>query len=328
MQIAEISFADKVAYNIKADDTKRYILDNLEKRYNLKIISKHHERFEERLLPLINNNPHLVCVRSNGNPYFLHMLRYNFTNYCIFIDKKIQQGYFYPRMIICNFHFKDAVFDDTIMEGEMIKTKSGRWAFIMNDILVHKGEYLQDYNLIKRINILYEMLQNDFLEDDMDICKFSVKKYYKYDQIDDLMKNHVPNLPYTCRGVYFKPLFLRFKDILVNFDDSVVKKVDRKNYKHTSNFMLAEDAPAIIEKREIIHKLSEKKQKFNVRKTSNPDIYELLDVNTNVLEGIACIPSMKCSKAMRALFERKNVVDKLELDCEYSEKFNKWIPIV
>ena len=42
MQIAEISFADKTAFNIKSDDTKKYILDSLEKKYNLKIAIKPH----------------------------------------------------------------------------------------------------------------------------------------------------------------------------------------------------------------------------------------------------------------------------------------------
>ena len=120
MQIAEISFADKIAYNIKADDTKKYILDQLEEKYNLKIITKHHEKFDPKLMHIINNNPHLLSARSNGNPYFLHMLKYNYNNYCIFIDKKIQQGYYFPRMIICNFHFGDDIFEDTIFDGEMV----------------------------------------------------------------------------------------------------------------------------------------------------------------------------------------------------------------
>ena len=328
MQISEISFADKIAYNIKADDTKKYILDNLEKRYNLKIISKHHERFDEKFIPSINNNPHLLCAKSNGNPYFLHMLKYNFINYCVFIDKKIQQGYYYPRMIICNFHFADSLFDDTVMEGEMVKTNSGRWLFLINDLLVIKGNYLNESNIIKRMNILYETLEKDFIYDNMDICKFAVKKYFKYDQLGDLMNNHIPKLPYTCRGLYFKPLFLRFREILVNFDDSVVKKVDRKKYKNTGNFLLKEDTPEIIVKQEKQVIIDNKVKTFNARKTSNPDIYELFDITTNLQEGMACISTMKISKYMRQLFESKNVVDKVEIKCEYSEKFNKWVPVI
>ena len=225
MQIAEISFADKVAYNIKADDTKKYILDQLEEKYNLKIITKHHEKFDPKLMHIINNNPHLLCARSNGNPYFLHMLKYNYNNYCIFIDKKIQQGYYFPRMIICNFHFDDDIFEDTIFDGEMVKTRNNTWVFLINDLIVSKGQYLHDVNFVKRINMIYDILDKNFIEDDMDICKLAVKKYFKYDEINDMMNSHIPKLPYTCRGIYFKPLFLRFKEILVNFDDSVIKKV-------------------------------------------------------------------------------------------------------
>jgi hypothetical protein len=328
MQIAEISFADKVAYNIKADDTKKYILDQLEKKYDLKIITKHHERFEEKLLPLMNNNPHLICARSNGNPYFLHMLKYNFNNYCIFIDKKIQHGYFYPRMIICNFHFAESIFDDTIFEGEMIKTKTGKWIFVINDLIVHKGTYLNNINLVKRLNILYELLDKDFLDDDMDICTLSVKKYFKYDEFQNLLHTHIPKLPYTCRGVYFKPLFLRFKDILVNFDDNVVKKVEKKKYKNVSNFLQLTDDTQLPSKPETSHVTIKQNQNFLARKTNSPDIYELFNTD-NTPQGVACIPTLKISKAMRALFENKNVVDKVEIQCEFSEKFGgKWIPCV
>jgi hypothetical protein len=305
------------------------------------------------------------------------MLKYNFKNYCVFIDKKIQQGYYYPRMIICNFHFSDSLFDDTVIEGEMVKTSSGRWLFVMNDLLVVKGTYLNESNVIKRLNILYEVMENDFTIDDMDICRFSVKKYFKYHEYDDLINNHIPKLPYTCRGIYFKPLFLRFKDILVNFDDSVVKKVERKKYKNTSNFLLndpqqdpeeaqAREAPrpshlpqkppeaprphhlpqkppeaptreaptreapmreAPQQTRESFD-LSQKIRPFNIRKTSNPDIYEIFELNNNTMAGVACIPTMKVSKYMRNIFENKNVVDKVEIRCEYSEKFKKWIPLV
>lgn len=327
MQISEISFADKVAYNIKADDTKRFILDGLEKKYNLKIIAKHHERFGEHLMNSINNNPHLVCVRSNGNPYFLYLLKYNFTNYCVFIDKKIQQGYYYPRMIICNFHFADSLFEDTVFDGEMVKTKSGRWVFLLNDLLVSRGEYLKDQNIVKRLNQVYDILEKDFEADNMDICRFAVKKYFKYDEIDRMLSEHVPRLPYTCRGVYFKPLFLRFREVLVNFDDSVVKKVERKKYKTVGNFLMKDDALVVEEKKQE-QSSSSKNGTFYARKTSQPDIYDLFDAATSNPMGTLCVPSMKISKAMRKLFENKNVVDKVQIRCEFSEKFNKWVPVV
>ncbi len=334
VHIGEISFCDKVAFNIKSDETKKYLLDHLDSKYGLKIITKHFDKFEERLMHNLNSNPHMLYVRSNGNPYFLYLTKLNFVNYCIFIDKKIQQGYFFPRMIITHFHFDDELFEDTIFDGEMIKMNGQKWTFILDDLIVHKGTYLKDQNVVKRLNILYTVLKNNYKEDSVDVCKFQVKKFFKYDEINKLISEHIPNLKYSCRGIYFRPLFLRFRDVLVNFDDSLIKKVERNKYKHVKNFLLMDDQKTIEKQEDAkISKSSSTastenlsgQNKFFVRKTNNPDVYEMFD-SKGVYIDIACIPSMKVSKYMRELFVKKNIVDKIELEFEFSNKFNKWIP--
>lgn len=331
VHIGEISFCDKKAFNIKSDDTKKYILNTLEQKYNLKIIAKHHEKFDIKLLPNLNANPHLICLRSNGNPYFLYLTKLNFVNYCIFIDKKVQQGYFSPRMIITRYHFDDSLFEDTVLDGEMVKKNGEKWIFLINDMYVHKGLFLKDYNLVKRINLIYSMLASEFKADTMDVSRFQVKKFFKYDEIQYMIEEHIPSLQYTCRGMYFKPLFLRFKDILMNFDDNLIKKVERNKYKHLKNFLLLEDKSNIeanqVEKDTPVPIVTQNTQKFLARKTNNPDIYELFTEN-GVFVDIACIPSMKLSKYMRTVFTNKNSVDKVEIECEFSAKFNKWTPII
>ena len=340
VHIGEISFCDKVSFNIKSDETKKYLLDHLDSKYGLKIINKHFDKFEERIMHNLNSNPHLLYVRSNGNPYFLYLTKLNFVNFCIFIDKKIQQGYFFPRMIITHFHFDDELFEDTIFNGEMIKMNDERWTFILDDLIVHNGIYLKDQNVVKRLNTLYTLLKTNYVEDSMDVCRFQVKKFFKYDEINYMITEHIPNLKYTCRGIYFRPLFLRFRDVLVNFDDSLIKKVERNKYKHIKNFLLLDDQKT-IENQEDASKMSKSssiastistdnltgQNKYFVRKTNNPDVYEMFD-NKGTYIDIACIPSMKISKYMRELFSKKNIVDKIELEFEFSTKFNKWIPLL
>lgn len=333
MHLAEISFAGKVAYNIKDDATKKLILDELERKYNVKIIAKHFEKFQDGLMDNINKNPHLLSARSNGNQYIMLLTKFNLMNYCMFIDKKIQQGYYYPRIIIVNYHFDDELFNDTIFHGEMITLKNDKWIFIISDIHVFKGEYLKEYNLVKRLNIVYDILKNEYMPDEMDISLISVKKYFKYDQVNELLNDHIPKLPYTCRGIYIKPLFFRFKDILINFNDDIVKKVERVKYNNVFNNMpeIKKILPPPLEIKkepisEIIKSVGTDKQ-FFTRKTSQPDIYELFDEN-NVLIGTACVPTLKISKKMRELFTYKNVVDKILLDYQFNSNFNKFIPII
>lgn len=347
MHTGEISFCDKTAFNIKSDDTKRYILDRLEKTYGIKIIQRHFDKFSPSSHKTIQTSPHLVCVRSNGNPYFLYLMRYNFIQYCIFIDKKVQHGYFLPRMIIMQVHFNEDLFNDTLFEGEMVKAKTGKWYYVVNDVIAWKGRHLQDINLPKRLNLLYNIIQTEYHHDVYDPFLICVKRYFRYDEISSALPAYLEEVPYTVRGLYFRPLYTRFKDILYNFDDTLIKKVERFKYNAiASKAFILKDEIIAATKEDVVEPAAppapppppfpskqsasgpgteSQSASFWVRKTANPDIYEMFDDgNKNV--GIACIPSMKISKKMRELMLDKNLVDRVKLKFTMSSKFQKWVP--
>ena len=80
-----------------------------------------------------------MTYKSNGNPYFLLLIKINGINQCIFIDKKIKQGHEHPRMIINIFYFDDQVFEGTLFDGEIIKDFNNQWHFIINDLVGRQG---------------------------------------------------------------------------------------------------------------------------------------------------------------------------------------------
>ena len=330
MHVGEISFCDKVAFNIKSDDTKKCILDYLDRKYGVKIVHKHFEKFcDNRSMQILNQNPHMICVRSNGNPYFLYLMKYNLAQYCIFIDKKIQQGYFLPRMIIVQMMFDECLFEDTIFEGEMIKNNSGSWNYLINDMMVCKGSRLHDINHPKRMTMIYDVLAKHYRWEEYDPFIIGVKTYFKYSDIDKLFNEHIPSLPYTCRGMYFKPLYLKFKDILLNFDDSLVRKVEKVKYTDTSTPFVMFNEITTQRSKEIdqaslqcIPSNTDHKM-FGVRKTGTPDVYELYEGTS--MQGLACVPSIAISKRLRELTKDLNMVDKINLPFEFSTKFSKWI---
>jgi hypothetical protein len=363
MNVSEISFCGHVGFNIKSDDAKKNILNKLENTYGVKIVAKHFDRFSEdnaeKLMNNINMNLHLICSRTNGNPYFLYLVKINFTNYCIFIDKKIQQGYYYPRMIIAHVFIDDQMFNkDILFDGEMIKLNNNKWVYMINDILVYDNTYLNNMNLTKRINLCNELLEKYYVPTDTDIFKIIVKKYFKYNEFEYLVNTFIPSRKYTCRGIYFRPLYLKFKDILVNFDDSLICKVDRIKYKDVKNFLTLKDQADLPIKTQG-HAQTYKRQnqetpilnddkveiddvrnthdthapsaenideikEFQMKKTSHPDVYEISNTNYS---GIAYIPNLKTSKMLRALFQSVNLVTKINVKCKWSETFNKWYPI-
>ena len=337
MHVGEISFCDKIGFNIKSDEFKKKTLNELESKFSFKIIQKHFEKFSNTSFDIINNNPHMISLRTNGNPYLLYLTTHNNINQCIFIDKKIQHGYFYPRMIIAKLWLSDELFSNTLFDGEMVKDSFGNWRYIINDMIADKGAVLQSWNLIKRLNRIYEILDQQYKHDDMNPCVLEVKRYFYITQLQEMVDNFMPTLNYTCRGVYFKPLFLKFKDILYNFDDDLIKKVVRQKFKDVSSFLLKGELSLksnnAEEKNNVSHPKSDgdtdkTTTQFLIQKTSQPDIYDVYDrIDTSKSIGVACVNNLSTSKMMRKLFSTKTPADKVLMECQYSDKFKKWIPI-
>jgi hypothetical protein len=342
VMLGEISFAGRKAHNIKCPDTKARILKELAEVHKTRIIQRHHERFTDAHINKLSTNPYMVTLRTNGNPYLLYLTRINFVNQCIFIDKKIQQGYSAPRMIIARFAFDDGLFDGTLLDGEMAVDNEGTWLFLVGDMVAHCGVHLENVNAIRRINTIYELFKHMFVADVFDVCRFQVKRYYKYEEIGEILNDFVPHLNYSCRGIYFKPMYLKFSDILYNFDDSLIKKVYRQKYASESKrFLEMEDVESGAEpkqaKREknnnptdmcVVNVEQQQSTRMLARRTGMPDVYVLEDVSTGKEIGNACVPTMEASKFMRALFKDKNINDRIEIECRKSDSFSgKWVPV-
>ena len=346
MQIGYISFCDSTAFNIKSNDVKKKLLDKINKLSNIKIIQRHFETFNKNHFKKLNEIPHLVSLKSNGNPYLLFLTKYNFSNISIFIDKKIQPGYFLPRMIITYFQFDDSLYDNTLIEGEMIKDNNNNWIFIINDVYIHKNKLLNNINIFNRLDIIIDILKNNFNKDDNDICIFNIKKYFKYDNLKYMIDTFSKKLNYTSRGVYFIPLYFKFKIILYNFDDSLINTVKKVKYQTNDNFLLMNNSditPSAPRTSNIIQKTlntsdildisndisnSTNIQIFNVEKTDMPDVFNLYNIDNKKFD-IAYIPNRNTSKFMRKLFKNKTIVTKLKIKCELviKNETKKWKPI-
>ena len=346
MQIGYISFCDSTAFNIKSNKVKQKILDNINNLSNIKIIQRHFETFNKNHFKKLNDIPHLVSLKSNGNPYLLFLTKYNFVNLSIFIDKKIQPGYFLPRMIITYFQFDDSLYDNTLLEGEMIKDNNNNWIFIINDVYIYKNKLLNNNNIFNRLDIITDILKNNFNKDDNDICIFNIKKYFKYDKLRYMIDTFSKKLNYTSRGVYFVPLYFKFKNILYNFDDSLINTVKKVKYQKNDNFLLMNNSnitpntpntPNIMQNSlnisdipDISNDISNSTiQIFNVEKTDMPDVFNLYNIDTNKKFDIAYIPNRTTSKFMRNLFKNKTIVTKLKIKCELviKNETKKWKPI-
>jgi hypothetical protein len=339
MQTGIISFGDRVAWNIKCNSTKDLILDEIYHLYGIRIIQKHYFKLDETNIKHLSKVPHLISLRTNGNRYYIYFTKYNDIEIIYFIDMKIHTGYDKPRIILGRGLFAPSLFQNTLIEGEMVKTKDSKWIFIINDIIAFEGKKLDHLILPKRLEIIYNLLNDKYTPDKVcDICSYQVKSYYYNSKasLDELLEQS-KKLNYTSRGLYFYSYYLKHKPKLLNFDDKVIVDVKKKikditefkpqvnSTSNTSNFIITSN----IDIKPISQDGDEYRELW-LAKTDDADIYYLYD-NFNILTsnkiGVALVPSLKDSIRLRSQFKDKNLTFTIKYKCLFNKKFNKYQPI-
>jgi len=346
MQTGIISFGDRVAWNIKCNIIKDQILNEIYDLYGIRIIQKHYFKLDETNIHHLSKVPHMISLRTNGNRYYIYMTKFNDIDIIYFIDMKIHTGYEKPRIILARGLFAPSLFLNTLLEGEMVKTKDNKWIFIINDIIAYEGRKLDNVNLIDRLKIIYNLLNTKYTPDKVcDICSYQVKSYYYLSKnaFNELLEKS-KELDYTSRGIYFYSYYLRHKPKLYNFDEKVIVDVKKKvkditefkslnhniENKITSNFIITSNIQTSFIKDELKNELIDEYRELWISKTDDADIYKLYDnfnILTSKMVGIALVPTLRDSIRLRELFKDKNLTYTIKFKCRFNEKFKKYQPI-
>ena len=299
--ITQTSFCNKKIDNVTDNEMKKYILDNMKLKtgmsYNMRYARIYNNNYEKNL-----NNPHIVCLKSSGTPYLLFCTQINDTNYCFLIDKKIKDGYEYPKIFIAHYRFNPELFNGTLFETELIRYKNNDWSLLIGDIYTMNGNTMKNSQIHDRINHIINIMNNEFIDDSFcNICPIVIKKYFDIQEIEYIINEFISKLTYRIRGFYFVPLKTSYSKLLYIINDNDYKSINSSNKNTVS---------------------------FRIIKTINPDIYELYIFNeqkTNLEKhSYASIPNIKTSLWLKELTDSK---EECIVECKYNKRFKKWVPI-
>uniref|UniRef100_A0A6C0L2D2 mRNA capping enzyme adenylation domain-containing protein n=1 Tax=viral metagenome TaxID=1070528 RepID=A0A6C0L2D2_9ZZZZ len=295
------SFCDKEIDNVTDNDMKKYILDNMNIKTNMRYDMRYAKIFNEQYRKNLNN-PHILCLKSSGTPYLLYLTQINDTNYCFLIDKKVKDGYTYPKIFIVHYRFSPELFQGTLFEVELTRDKQQEWCLIIGDIYTHSGISLKNTQIHDRMNKCIQIMEEKYIDDSFcNVCPIIIKKYFDLGELETVMNEFIPNLPYRVRGFYFIPLKTNYSKILYLMKEGDYKKANSKNKKYIS---------------------------FRIIKTVKPDVYELYLYNeqktTIHKHSYATIPNIQTSEWVKKLVDDK---DECYVECSYNPIFKKWAPM-
>lgn len=219
MQASPVPFCDGVAMNLRSDEDKARILRDIADSFGIHVLNKSCERYHAGWAPLLRRGGHMVGLRSAGAACLLYMTRYDFGGVCVLVDRRVQRGHFFPRMTLVRLAFDDALFDDTLVDGELVRSKdTGRWVFLASDLLAESGRALvppqqaqggrptRGLPATERIARLQRIVMARFAPDDHDLFAVRVKRYFALDDLRDVVERVLPGLDYDVRGIVFKPV--------------------------------------------------------------------------------------------------------------------------
>ena len=206
--LSKISFCDKQCSNVNDNKFKAQIIQNLDSKYKIQVVTRDYNILNPNILRNVSYHQHILSTYSNGNPYMLYLTKIDGINCTIFIDKKLKDGYTYPKMHCVKYRFSDELFkNDTIFTGELVRDNERRWFFLIDNILLYKGLLTNEKNILSRFELIHNIMANEYTADKyLEICPISIKKLFLYKDIKKMVTEFIPNLSYVCKGIIFYTL--------------------------------------------------------------------------------------------------------------------------
>ena len=299
--INRTNFCNKSVDNIVSNDMKKYIIEDMKLKTSLTPSSRYAKIFNIQYSKNLNN-PHIFCLKTYGSPYLLYLTKINNVNYTLLIDKKIKSGHDYPKMFIVQYRFNDDLYYGTLFETELLRDDDNGWQLLLGDIYYHKGKMLKDKVITDRIDIMHDMLKDEYIDDSFcDICPLMIKRYFDMNDKDKAFNEFIPELNYKIRGLYFVPINVRYSNILYMFKDDELK-----------NLFITKD--------------NDKRLNFKITKSMKPEIYELHLNDKDTLKQV-CYAYIKNIEMSQYIYDLLKDDSDIVMECEYNDRFKKWEPI-
>ena len=206
--LTKISFCDKQCSNVNDNKTKAQIIQDIDNKYGIQIVTKDYNIINPNIVRNVLYHQHILTPYTHGNPYMLYLTKIDNINCALFIDKKLKDGYTYPKIHCVKYRFSDELYEkDTIFTGELVRDNERRWFFLIDNLLLYKGMKTNEKNILSKFELMNTIMENDYTPDKyLEICPLYLKKLFLYKDIKKMVNDFIPNLSYMCKGIVFYTL--------------------------------------------------------------------------------------------------------------------------
>jgi hypothetical protein len=157
---------------------------------------------ERRDLFKLRKFPYLVCVKSNGMRFMMLCTTVNEQLKCFMIDRAF-------RFFEVNQCFDKAMYTNTLFDGELVKSNSGVWTYIVHDCVSFRGDDVSQMDFNKRYSYVSTAVETFWEITDSNVFPIEIKKFVPFTEIKTLVEMEAGGeITHPTDGYIFTPVML------------------------------------------------------------------------------------------------------------------------
>lgn len=176
--MTSIQFCNGSAFMINNDSLREKIFVKCEELLGIKLKINYFPgpqpvTVEKKDIATLSNKRYMVCEKSDGERYVMILLH---------IDGK-PMGFILNRnneIIFITHSFKKEVFEGSIFDGEIIKTKTGTWHYLIHDCMCFNGVSFIEKNHSLRYAAVLDFITKRYSPKEPDCFFIKTKIFYNY----------------------------------------------------------------------------------------------------------------------------------------------------
>lgn len=206
-----VQFCNSNAFRIDSEEFKEKVMVECDSLLGFKLKRGHFPgpqpvAIEKKDFDLFKNEEYMICEKSDGERAILLLINLNNKPMCFIINRN-NEFYF------MDLSFKKEVFEGTIMDGELIKTKKeNTWNYLIHDCMVYNGTNFIEKNHRLRYSCIIDFIVKRYQNKKTDPVNIKTKLFYRMGPgIEKTWKCISDNTENNIDGLIFTPVNKPFK---------------------------------------------------------------------------------------------------------------------
>ena len=192
------NFGNSSGYKILSISLIKQIHKKITEKLSLNIFNFSYKHYNSTDLHEINKNNYVIRFSTKGHKYYLFMTIIDYTKYCIFINKKTRE------YVIVIYNFEESIFNDTLLDGEILKNKNKKWIFLVNDMLLYNGNNIKNMTIETRLDMVNKLFTEEYNEHISTYTCYIIPKIYLDKKYIHSLFIEMKKFSFECNGIVFK----------------------------------------------------------------------------------------------------------------------------